>query len=89
MSVKLVVALYDVKAELFHNPFTVPALGVAYRNLADQVAMVGDKDNVLSQHPGDFELWKLGVFDDETGFIQGEKQPAKVCLLSDLVVVPV
>lgn len=85
MSVKLLLVLYDSKGEFFLSPFCVPSLGVAYRDLADQVAKVGG-DNMLANHPGDFELYKLGVYDDESGFIQAEKSPALVCRLSDLKV---
>lgn len=83
---KMLLVIYDSKAEMYMNPFSVPTLGVAYRNLADEVARVSDPSNQFAHHAGDFELYRLGVFDDESGEIVAEKEPRLVCRLSDLKV---
>lgn len=79
---KVMMALRDKKADLFMNPFFVPMPGVAFRNLQDEVAR-GGEDNVLSKHPGDFEVWSIGLFDEQTGVLTSE--PKLICEVQDLV----
>lgn len=83
---KLILALRDSKAEMFLQPFFVPTLGVAYRNLQDEIQRGGD-DNTLARHAEDYELWELGTFDDENGeVLQGDGWPKLLCEVSTLVV---
>ncbi|AXH77862.1 MAG: nonstructural protein [Microviridae sp.] len=82
MTTRLVLCLYDKKAESYHDPFCVPALGVAFRNLADEVNRRGD-GNVLFSHAGDFDLVQLGTFDPESGYLEAD-QPRIICSLGDL-----
>lgn len=65
---KIIMCLRDTKSELFMQPFFVPTVGVAVRNLQDELSRGGD-DNQLAKHPGDYQLYSLGVWDDETGMI--------------------
>lgn len=84
---KMVVSLYDVKAEMFMQPFFVPSLGVAYRNLADEVNRPNPSpEQVLALHPQDFELYRLGAFDEESGVIIAEDKPRRVCSVADLLI---
>lgn len=86
MSVQLILSLRDVKAELFLRPFFVPTLGVAYRDIASEIAR-GGQDNQLAMFTSDFELWHLGNVDMETGTIDaGSQFPVKVCQVSALAV---
>jgi hypothetical protein len=85
--VRLLMAIYDTKAEVYFAPFVAPTLGACYRNLADEVNKKGDPSNMLASHPGDFELCECGSYDDETGYIEAHKAPKIICRLSDLVVV--
>lgn len=64
--IKIVMCLRDVKAELFMQPFFVPAVGVGYRNLIDEVDR-GGADNILAKHAQDFDIYQLATFDDESG----------------------
>lgn len=85
---KIVLCLYDTKAELYNSPFVVPTIGVAYRNLADEVGRKGDPANQLAMHPEDFVCVQLGTFDEESGLLFPEKAPKMVFNLKDLVVSP-
>lgn len=78
---KLILALQDKKAEMFMQPFFVPTVGVAYRNLQDEMSR-GGTDNPLANHADDFDLWQLGTFDDETGIVDSE--PAFLCNVASL-----
>lgn len=84
---RMLLVLRDSKSEQYLAPFIVPTLGVAYRNLADEVAKVGS-DNMLANHPEDFQLMRLGTYDEDTGQIVLEKEPRIVCSLADLKVSP-
>lgn len=75
---KQVLALFDLKAGMYMQPFFVPTVGVAVRNLQDEMAR-GGEGNVLASHPEDFMLWQLAVFDDEDGsFVTDFRELGKV-----------
>lgn len=73
MTVLYVVAVRDAAVHAFNRPFFVPTIGVAVRSFADEVNRKAD-DNQMFRHPEDFELWSLGVFDDETGEFQAAEK---------------
>ena len=79
---KLMLALFDSKAEEFFAPFLVPTLGMAYRNLQDEIKR-GGEGNILASHPEDFILYKLATFETESGEIVVGRE--MVCKLSSLV----
>lgn len=60
------VAVKDTAAGLFHPPMFVRHQGQALRWFMDEVNRA-DQQNPLAMHPKDFELWRLGTFDDITG----------------------
>ncbi|AXH77017.1 MAG: nonstructural protein [Microviridae sp.] len=83
---KVIFSLFDVRAELFHDPVTVVKRGVIIRDLASEVnrnVKDGETDRPLASYPGEFELWQLAIFDSDTGVVMPAKE--KVCVLSDLV----
>ncbi|AXH72209.1 MAG: nonstructural protein [Microviridae sp.] len=59
-------SIYDVKAELYNQPFFMPARGQALREFAD---LVNDSQSRISKHPADYKLVCIGSFDDVTGEI--------------------
>lgn len=81
---KVMVALRDRIAGTFMQPFFVPSLGVASRTLGDEIARKGE-GNILATHPGDFELYELGHFHEETGVIHPHDKPEFVMQVSALV----
>ena len=66
---RIVVAVRDRAADTFGSPFYVVAIGQAIRSFSDEVNRRAD-DNQLFQHPEDFDLYELGVFDDSTGLFE-------------------
>lgn len=81
---RILLALWDKQADMYNLPFSVPGLGVAYRELADQI-MSKKPDNMLALHPEDFKLVQLGFFDDQSGEITVDG-PKDICELKDLVI---
>lgn len=77
-------ALYDRVGEVFHTPMFMQNLGVAFRGLKDEIAR-GGEGNTLATHTGDFELYELGTYDQESGeFMPVGSAPRLICRLSEL-----
>jgi len=65
MSNKLLVfSVYDSKAEVYGTPIFFAAKGLATRAFDDQA---NKPDSPIFQHPGDFTLFQLGEFDQDSG----------------------
>lgn len=76
----------DLALGAFGRPFFVPALGVAMRSFTDEVNRKAP-DNVMNQHPEDFELYHLGLFDEETGaYMDSGSGPTRLARALDVVV---
>lgn len=84
---KLMLALYDKKQEQFLLPFFVPTLGVAYRSIQDEISR-GGEGNMLAAHPGDFQIFEIGVFDEDTGHFATGSIPRMVCEVGQLLSSP-
>lgn len=64
---KVLVCVYDSKAEVFFDPWTARTRGEAARQFA---TMVEDPQNgMLHKHPADYTLMALGEWDEFTGGI--------------------
>lgn len=72
-----VLALLDVQAQAFNRPIFVPSVGVGIRMVSDEVNRHA-ADNVLFNHPQDFRLFELGVWDEKTGLFTCHAQPKLV-----------
>jgi len=59
-------AISDSKMEAFNRPFVLPADGAAIRAFQDEI---NNKDSELSKHPKDYDLYCVGLWDEETGII--------------------
>lgn len=62
----ILVAVKDLAQNAFMAPASVRHTGQAIRGFVDEVNRK-DQTNQCYMHPGDFELWQLGTFDDESG----------------------
>lgn len=82
--IRTVVAVFDSASGLYGTPFNVPSIGVATRSFQDEVRRGGD-DNQMSKHPGDFSLFTLGTFDDQTGRFESLPVPELVVRASSCV----
>lgn len=59
-----VFTVYDSKAEAYLPPFMERASGSAIRAFE---AAVNNPDHQFNHHPGDYTLFEIGTFDDQTG----------------------
>lgn len=66
-------SVYDKKAESFSTPFFMKATGLALRGFSDMINS-GEKTQ-YSAHPGDFDLYELGIFHDEHGIVELHDRP--------------
>lgn len=80
----VVVAVRDSAAGAYSRPFTSPTVPLAVRSFTSEVNRQA-ADNLMNTHPGDFELWYLQDFDEESGnFIPVDVRC--VCRAKDVVV---
>ncbi|AXH78084.1 MAG: nonstructural protein [Microviridae sp.] len=79
-----IVSVRDAAAEVFNRPFFVPHRNVALRDFTDEVNRE-DPSNQLNKHPGDFDLYLLGEFDDNTGLMHLEPVPSVLVRGKDVV----
>lgn len=73
---KLICSLRDKQAELYMAPVCVPTIGALYRDLKD--AARPGQDNPISKYPGDFDVYQLATFDDETGVLDVLSPPHRL-----------
>lgn len=76
MAKAIAVCVRDAAAETFGPPFFVPNAAVAVRTFSNEVNRMDDK-NQLFLTPAHFELYQVGVFDDESGFFEVEVYEGK------------
>jgi hypothetical protein len=76
---QVVVAIKDRAANAFGRPFFVATDGVAIRSFMDEVSR-DDATNQLAAHPDDFDLFRLGLYDDASGLIEMEPEPVLLML---------
>jgi len=69
----------DRAADAYGRPMFVPSTGVAIRSFSDEINRAAD-DNQLYNHPGDFDLYEFGVFDDNSGIFDLYDQPKLLSL---------
>lgn len=74
-------AFFDRVAESYSDPFLAPSSGVVMRDVSDAVRK---GEGTMAQHPDDFDLVQLGVYDSATGVAQFA--PVLVCRVSSLQV---
>lgn len=63
--IRVICVVRDIKADAYGQPMFVQSTGVALRSFTDEVNRASE-DNMLYQHPEDFELFTVGTFNDET-----------------------
>jgi len=78
----VVVAVRDIKAYAYQSPHFAVSAGVASRGFADAAQ---DKQTVIGAHPEDFQLFKIGDFDERTGVITPCVVPELLCSAMDFI----
>jgi len=69
-----IVAVRDRAAEAFMRPFFVPSIGVAIRSFGDEINREA-LDNPMFQHPDDYDLYLLGEYDEDFGYLSQAGNP--------------
>lgn len=80
-----VCAVRDSAADAFGRPFVVPTLGLATRSFIDEVA---NPQSAFHSHPGDYTLFELGSFDDNTGKFESLESPRQIMRGQEAVTSP-
>lgn len=60
----------DTKTGFYHPPMYCHTDGHAMRVVKDQMT---NGHHVMASHPGDFDLYRIGEFDDEAGIVSGHE----------------
>lgn len=79
----VMVCVRDAKAEIYMRPWFVQTAGAAIRTFSDEVNRE-DKENALYNHPGDFALYEVGLFDDQEGKVYSYDIP-KLLIQADQI----
>lgn len=64
-------SIFDKATNAYNPPFLQPTDGAAVRVIKNEMAQ---QDSMLGKHPHDFELWRLGKFDKDTGEINPTRE---------------
>ena len=64
---KVLVALYDRATEAFAPIMTVHTRGEAIRSFRNEC---NNPQSPINQHPTDYELYQLGLYNEQTGEIE-------------------
>jgi hypothetical protein len=59
-----ILAIRDIKADVYGNPIFAQSVGGAIRSFGDEANK--NDGNPIALHPDDFELYLLGEFDQDT-----------------------
>lgn len=81
------VTIRDAVAGTWRAPACVNSLGGFLRGMSDEVNRAAP-DNDFYKHPEDFEVYKLGMYDDESGRFELEPNPVSIGLLKSMVRAP-
>lgn len=62
----IIIAIRDIKADTYGKPHAVHNEATAIRMFSDEVN-AQDKKSLVSTHPNDFGLYKIGEYDENIG----------------------
>lgn len=74
-------SVYDTASKMYDRPFFAQADGMALRSFGD---IAVNAEHPIGQHPEDYSLFKIGVWDDNKGKLEGM---APECLATALEMV--
>lgn len=74
--------LHDAKALAYGAPFFVSNHALAIRAVSE---VASDINTNIGRHPRDFTLYRVGTYDDQTGFLQPLEIREHVCDVITLV----
>lgn len=70
-----VFSIRDQKAAAFGMPFFQKTKGEAIRNFQE---LSKDEKSLVAKYPEDFDLYHVGVYDDQTGLVKSLDTPQHV-----------
>lgn len=59
-------SLYDKRTQLFSSPFAAVNDDTAVRMV---YGLLNDRSTTVAQYPEDYDMWRLGMFDDASGLV--------------------
>ena len=68
-------SVYDVKVEAYQAPFYARTLGEAERFWTD---LRLDQNSPYFKHPEDYQLYRVGEFDELTGILSGVQEVVRI-----------
>lgn len=77
-----VFSIRDTAVGVWLPPIYARSKGEMLRNFADGVA---DAQSKLAKHPGDFALFELGTFDDQSCTFNMLSAPIRLCMALDFM----
>jgi len=79
-----VMSIRDIAVDAYGRPFCAVKVEAGKRDFGDLINQAAP-DNKFHLHPEHFELFHLGMFDDETGKFNTFEHPRSVVLGTELV----
>lgn len=76
----VVVAVRDSAVAAYARPFFVPTTAFAVRSFRQEV---NNKESPMCVNPGDFVLFELGSFDEDTGKFENLEAPQQLARAAD------
>jgi len=86
MARQKIIAVRDREVDAFNRPIFVNSIGQATRMFRDEINRVSiqGNDNIMYQHPDDFDLYELGEWDEETGKFFMLEVPRQIAIGKDM-----
>lgn len=75
----IIVAVRDIKANVYSQPQFVANKGHAIRAFGDECTS-DDPKNLISKHPEDFELYELGWYGDGDAYFELLDKPQQIAI---------
>lgn len=82
----IIVTIRDIKTDSYFTPHYVKNVGGYIRQLSDDINGQVTPNSIaetMAKHPEDFEVYRLGTWDDATGEFHAEPK-TQICVVSSL-----
>lgn len=78
----VIVAVHDRQLNAYMRPFVAQTVGQAIRSFRDEVNRQGSE---MNQHPEDYTLHRVGVWDEQTGELGAASPIEQIAIASNLI----
>lgn len=69
-------SVFDITAELYGAPFLLMNDSLAQRSIAEAAR---NPNTEISKYPGEYVLYHIGAYDDETAMLEAAPAPRRIC----------